>query len=191
MLTQLSTHRASGPHDLVDLLGECHQRIRRFVALARQAGSRQDVPSDQIAQACHDVERYFTQALPLHVADEEESIDPRLRGLSPTVDGILDVTARQHQQQKVGLNALVRATSMLRNRPHDAAARIELAVTALALETHFEEHLRLEESVIFPAIRELLSRETQTSIVNELRKRRQSIWQQPGPTPLTTREDES
>ena len=106
MLTQLSTHRASGTQDLVDLLGECHQRIRRFVTLA------------------------------------------------------------------------------------DAAAPIELAVTALALETHFEEHLRLEESVIFPAIRELLSRETQTSIVNELRKRRQGIWQQPGPAPLTTREDE-
>jgi hypothetical protein len=33
-----------GPQDLVDLLGECHQRIRRFVALARQAASRRDAP---------------------------------------------------------------------------------------------------------------------------------------------------
>lgn len=78
MLTHLSKHRATGPEDLVDLLGECHERIRRFVAMARQAGSRQGVPADQIAQACIHVERYFTQALPLHVADEEQSIEPRL-----------------------------------------------------------------------------------------------------------------
>jgi hemerythrin-like domain-containing protein len=190
MLTQLSTHRATGAEGLVDLLGECHQRIRRFVALARQAGSRQDVPPDQIAQACIDVERYFTQALPLHVADEEESIEPRLRGLSPTVDEALDATTRQHQQHEPKLNALLRATSVLRNSPHDETARREVATTALALETQFEEHLRLEESVVFPAIRELLSREIQTSIIDELRRRRHNSRPQPGPTPSTTQEDE-
>lgn len=174
MLTQLARHRASGLQDLVDLLGECHERIRRFVALARQAGSRHDVPADQIAQACIDVERYFTQALPLHVADEEESIDPRLRGLSPAVDQALDAVAQQHRQHEPELKALLRATSVLRSNPNDGAARGDVASTALALETQFDEHLRLEERVIFPAIREFLSHETQASIIDELRKRRHS-----------------
>lgn len=191
MLTQLSTHRAAGPQDLVDLLGECHQRIRRFVALARQAGSRQDVSPDQIAQACLDVERYFTQALPLHVADEEQSIEPRLRGLSLAVDKALDVASQQHRQHEPELKALLRATSVLRSNPKDGTARDEVATVTVKLETQFEEHLRLEEGAIFPAIRELLSHETQASIIGELRRRRQGGSTQPSPTPTTTREGQS
>lgn len=180
MLTQLSKQRATGTEDLVDLLGECHERIRRFVALARQAGERQDATADQISQACVDVERYFTQALPLHVADEEQSIEPRLCGLSPAVDEALDVAKRQHRRHEPLLKVLLRSTRVLRDNPHDRTARDDVATTARALEAEFEEHLRLEESTIFPAIRELLSHETQTSIVDELRKRRQGSPPRPG-----------
>src|SRR5690606_15926791 len=81
MLIELSTHRRDTPRDLVDLLGECHARIRRFVELAHEAAIRMDAPVEQVIQACADVERYFVEALPLHVADEEESIAPRLKGL--------------------------------------------------------------------------------------------------------------
>ncbi|MCP5066854.1 MAG: hemerythrin domain-containing protein [bacterium] len=172
MLTNLSPRRKAEPPGLVELLGECHERIRRFVALARQAGLRQDVPADQIAQACIDVERYFTQALPLHVADEEESIEPRLRGLSPAVDRALDAATQQHRQHEPELKALLRVTSVLRNNPNSRTAQYEVSTTALALESQFEEHLRLEEGVIFPAILEHLSAETQRTIIEELRERR-------------------
>lgn len=171
MLTQLSARRDNGPQDLVDLLGECHQRIRRFVDLARQAASREDAPPGQVAQACADVERYFVEALPLHVADEEESIEPRLRGVSPSVDHALDAMARQHQEHASNLEALLRATAKVRCEPHDECARGELATVAIALEIEFEEHLTLEENTIFPAIRELPPK-TQESIIVELRQRR-------------------
>ena len=146
MLTQLSRHRATSGENLVDLLGDCHERIRRFITLAHEAGSRQDVPVDQIAQACIDVGRYFTQALPLHVADREESIEPRLRGLSLAVDQAFDAVTQQHRRHEPELEALLRATSVLRHNPHDGMARDEVANTALALEAQFENHLRLEES---------------------------------------------
>lgn len=58
-------------------------------------------------------------------------------------------------------------------------------------EAQLEDHLRLEEGVILPAVRELLSRETQTSIIDELRLRRQNGRPQQGPTSSTIREDES
>lgn len=172
MLTQLSTRREDGNQDLVDLLGECHQRIRRFIDLARRAASQPDAPRDQVAQACADVERYFVEALPLHVADEEESIEPRLRGLSPSVDLALDAMAQQHREHASKLEALLRATVRVRREPHDERARGELATATIALETEFEGHLALEENTIFPAIRELLSPETQESIIVELRRRR-------------------
>lgn len=173
MLIQLSTRQiATGSRDLVDLLGECHQRIRHFVALAREAALRGDAPSDQIAQACVDVERYFVEALPLHVADEEESIQPRLRGLSSAVDQALDAMERQHQQHAAKLEALLRASARVRGEPNSTRARSELATAAIALERDFETHLVLEETGIFPAIREFLSQETQSAIIDELRQRR-------------------
>lgn len=139
MLTQLSTRRVTGSQDLVNLLGECHQRIRRFVALARQAASRRDAPSDQIAQACAAVERYFVEALPLHVADEEESLEPRLRGLSQSVDQALATMAHQHQQHVSKIAALLMAIGKVRSQPHVEVARGELAAAAIALETELEE----------------------------------------------------
>jgi len=172
MLIQLSAQHPSGSNDLVGLLDACHQRIRRFVALAREAALNRAVPPDQIAQACADVERYFVEALPLHVADEEESIQPRLRGLSPAVDRALDVMAHQHQQHVPKLEALLRATARVRSTPQDEGARTELAAAATALEAELEEHLALEERVIFPAIREILPREAQSTIIDELRQRR-------------------
>jgi hemerythrin-like domain-containing protein len=189
MLTKLSPRRDTGPLSLVDLLGECHERIRLFLALARRAATRRDAPLDQVAQACADVERYFVEAYPLHVADEEESIAPRLRGLSPAVDDALEAMAKEHRQHAPKLDALLRATAQVQSEPHHDGARDELATTAEALQTEFEKHLVLEERAIFPAIRERLSAETQTRIVDELRQRRRHG--RPQGNPWSTQEEQS
>lgn len=183
MLTQLSTQRAAEARDLIALLGECHERIRHFVALAEQAGLRDDAPPEQIVQACLDVERYFTEALPLHVADEEESIEPRLRGRSKAVDAALDATLSQHRQHDWLLQALLEATRALRVHPTDERARDVVASTARRLAAQFEEHLGLEEGVLFPAIRQL-SPEAQSSIVAELRARRRAGRRDSAPATL-------
>ncbi|MCA9664199.1 MAG: hemerythrin domain-containing protein [Myxococcales bacterium] len=161
-----------GSRDVVDLLAECHERIRGFVALAREAGSRIDAPVDQVVRACAQVERYFVLALPLHVADEEESIEPRLRGASPLVDRALDVMADQHQHHEPKLHALLRATAKVRSKPNDRVARRELVAAATVLGELLEEHLVLEEDVILPAIRQHLPHTTQRAIVEEIRQRR-------------------
>lgn len=173
MLIGISARRNDEPRDLVDLLGECHVRIRRFVELAHEAAIRTDAPVDQVSQACADVERYFVEALPLHVADEEESIAPRLKGLSPEVDHALDVMTRQHQEHSPTLAGLLSASARVRTEPSNQGARDDLAKAAKALKLEFEEHLTLEETVIFPAIRGLLPHETRALIVDELRGRRQ------------------
>ncbi len=43
---------------------------------------------------------------------------------------------------------------------------------SLQLPTEFVDHLNLEETTIFPAIRELLPSDTQALIIDELRQRR-------------------
>ena len=80
MLTRIETARRAptDSDDVASLLLGCHQRIRHFTTLALNL-SRPDVPPAQVAAAAAAVYRYYSQALPLHEADENESVYPRLR----------------------------------------------------------------------------------------------------------------
>jgi iron-sulfur cluster repair protein YtfE (RIC family) len=157
--------------DLVDNLLECHGRIRSFVAVAVAAAERRDVAASAVVDGCLRVERYFTEALPLHVLDEEESILPRLRGRSREVDEALATMHAQHAAHEPLLRALLDASAELRRGPQDAHRRAALGVAAQAIGAEFAAHLGLEEAVVFPAIRRLPDA-TQATIVEELRARR-------------------
>lgn len=161
--------------DLVDALAECHERIRRFVALAQEIASRADAATELIVEACDDVERYFRVALPLHVADEEESILPRLSGRLHEVDGALLRMNKDHREHKPMLDALFDALAAVRRAPSDQALRATLGEAARVIDAEFREHLALEERVIFPAIRELLSGAERAAIQAEARARRSSL----------------
>lgn len=172
MFKSLRTQPSGAPADLVDLLLECHDRIRSFVALARQAARRVDAPEDQIVEACLRVERYFSEALPLHVADEEQSVLPRIRGRSEDIDSALETMQGQHTQHEPKLRALLAASVAVREAPQDPDRRASLTAAAEQLEREFDEHLALEEAIIFPAIRRLLSSAVQAEMIKELRGRR-------------------
>lgn len=160
--------------NLVDLLLECHQRIRSFCALACKIGERSDYGSDEVVEACLGVVRYFTLALPLHVQDEEESILPRLTGKQSHVDEALATMQAQHANHQRPIERLVTLCRALAE-PSTASADLgsELRAVAPSLERELNEHLVLEESLIFPAIASYLGAEEQAEIVRELRARRQ------------------
>jgi len=164
--------RADRSPDLVALLLACHARIRHFVALALRVATEDDAPVNEVAAACAMVRRYFTQALPLHVADEEESITPRLRGLSSEVDEALAAMASQHREHEPLLAAFLAAVEDAERDPRDEATKARLLERARALDAAFTEHLELEEAVVFPAIAGELSPETRAEIIAELRRRR-------------------
>jgi len=83
---------------------------------------------------------------------------------------------------------VLRATGEVRRDPHHGPARAALLGAARALEIELLEHLALEESVIFPAIRQHLSREAQALILDELRQRRRGTYQAP-PAPAAQEEE--
>lgn len=169
MTVTIGQRRRSG--DVVDALLECHDRIRTFTALARAAGER-SASRGEISDACERVERYFTVALPLHVTDEEESLAPRLRGRSPGIDGALAAMHQQHAEHDAGVRELVSAAAALRAAPDEADRRERLAAAARELERAFAGHLRLEEEVLFPALRQLLAPADLDAIAREMRARR-------------------
>lgn len=171
MLTTIG--KTAAPADTVDLLVECHERIRTFLAMARRIAEARTAGPEEVQQAAQRVSRYFTQALPLHARDEEDSILPRLRGKDPAVDAELATMTREHLEHEAPMQALVRACDALAGDPGRHGELAATIGTATAeLERHFAAHLRREEEVIFPAIRRHLDARANAEVVQEIRGRR-------------------
>ncbi|MBL8921285.1 MAG: hemerythrin domain-containing protein [Myxococcaceae bacterium] len=158
--------------DFVGLLLECHERIRAFSRLAVEVGARVDLQAPEVVEACRRCERYFTEALPRHVEDEEETLLPGLRGRSVEVDEALTVMHAQHEAHRPLLIDLLAALGDVRLVPGDLALRPRLATVAERVRQDFEAHLSLEERVLFPAVTATWSAEQSARAVEALRARR-------------------
>lgn len=166
--------QAGDKSDAVDLLLGCHQRIRHFTAMALRLAAA-DAPRDQIGAAAGAVHRYYSLALPLHEADENQSVYPRLRAALAAAGAQLEAGANQAMvDQHVEIDKLVAVLlpqwAELPQHPENAAAT---AATAAQLEAAWKEHLELEERVVFPALRSHLSRGDRDAIRQEMSQRRQ------------------
>lgn len=157
--------------ELVALLGECHERIRKFLGHARAAAERADLPEEEIAVLCEGVDRYFREALPLHVRDEEESVLPRVRGTCPAVDAALDTMRAQHRDHEPTLDRMLVAAAAVREMPGVPDRRARLRAAVDSLEPDLVAHLSMEETVIFPALAALPAG-ARAGIVDEVRARR-------------------
>ena len=154
MLVQHGQRQPS--EDIVDLLRDCHARIRRFLIQARQlAGAASGDPAEIRAEASQ-IRRYFTEAFLLHLTDEDEQIAPRLAGASPDVDRALALMASGHASHGSLVARLAKICASLEEDPRRlGVASIELRRFAALLATEIEAHLELEERAIFPALRRL------------------------------------
>jgi len=161
------------PSDIVDLLKECHERIRTFIGLAVRLAKAEGIPDTEIRDAAARVTRYFSEALPLHVADEEESILPRLRGKTAELDASLSEMREEHREHDPQVESLLNLCRTLRETPGRLnELRPKLLACATRLEREFLSHLDKEENVILPAIRQLSSTEERDVMLRELRGRR-------------------
>lgn len=159
--------------DLVDLLLACHRRIRAFLVTAHHLADAEAVTDSEAREAAQAIARYFAEALPLHVRDEDESIVPRLRGRSAAVDTAIREMSAEHRAHEAPVAHLVTLCRRIAEAPADRPTlRAELAACVAELEGAFAEHLSREESVIFPAIHKFMDATRQAAIVTELRARR-------------------
>lgn len=172
MLTRLG--RSDQGESLLDLLRACHERIRRFAAIAVTL-SRPDSatrPAAELRDGADAVRRYFAVALPLHAADEEHSLVPRLRGRAAALDAALATMTAEHLEHQPDLGRVVELCAALAAAPErHAELAPALAEPAARLADAFARHLQLEEEVIFPVVATLPA-EVQAAIVGELRARR-------------------
>ena len=181
MLTRIS----SGPdavddsqeRDALELLLGCHSRIRHFTDMALRLANFADVsaPAD-IVSAATAVHRYFTVALPLHEADENESLYPRMRAILAHGDELasaLDSMVAQHRDIDAVVARLVPLWEQVRRDPAAVGQlKSELLALALRLNQLWATHLQLEEEVILPLVRRRLPPAVLDSIFSEMRARR-------------------
>jgi iron-sulfur cluster repair protein YtfE (RIC family) len=171
MLVTLGNRAKDAPPDLRARLAECHERIRTFCALGRRLA--QGAGGDEARDAAQQLHRYFSIGLPLHVADEEESLAPRLMRLgNPRLDDALVAMTREHDDLDENLDELLARWQEIIDQPTPArcaATRWQ----ASCLLVHFEQHLAAEEARIFPAIAQLPPAQT-SAIVAEMVARRSS-----------------
>ena len=142
-------------------------------SLARKIAAADGRPESEISEAAGRVRQYFTESLGHHVADEEESILPRLRGRDAAVDAALESMEHEHRDHAEVVARLVAACAELEQRPGQLAElRGELDHVSARLIEDFAVHLDGEESIVLPAIRRLLSKEERAQIRAEMRARR-------------------
>lgn len=176
MLTQISSpQQSSAPSSPVELLQECHHRIRHFVQLSRTLAEAQDAPREQVAEAADHIFRYFSQSLPLHEADENETLFPRIRNLAPLGSPLREAAkamVEQHHAIEELVFELAAVCGALRHQPERLPGLAsQLQHTSEALDQVFSAHLKMEERVIFPAIAQLPAEELQT-MSSEMQRRR-------------------
>jgi iron-sulfur cluster repair protein YtfE (RIC family) len=178
MFTNIS---GPGPKDASDsstpleMLQGCHARIRHFMQLSRTLAEAADASQDDISDAAASLTRYFSEALSLHEADENQTLFPRLYDAAP-LDSPLREAAKAMVEQHHAINELVAELLSLcgtiRRQPEllPSLARHLRQVTS-ALGQVFDSHLHMEETVIFPAL-QLFTASQLEEISSEMQQRR-------------------
>lgn len=160
--------------DVVEVLLEAHVETRQVLAMAESLAASNAVSCTQETAAR--VADHLEWMLPIHCEDEEVSIERRLKGRHPVVDGALETMLRQHialQGPLARLRLVCRQVARDVNRLH--ALRFELANAATDLRARLAEHTALEESIVFPALKRMLYVDELEDIAAEMAARRSSL----------------
>jgi len=159
----------------IEALIGCHDRIRHFSAMAVRLADATNEDGNQVSEAAKAVHRYFTVALPLHEADENISIDPRIQASVPAT-ALADASAEMVQQHKE-INALLKALIPLWEEVGTDPNRLPTHASQLKTDSErlvqlFDVHLTLEDQTVFPLMVKHLSAEDMDAIRTEMRERR-------------------
>src|ERR1035437_6907409 len=172
-IAPLTSLQPKSPEDAVDLLVGCHQRIRHFTGVAVKLAHEQGAAPEEIAQAAAGVYRYYSVSLPLHEADEDQTLQPRLRAVADEqVRHALLAMGDQHQAIDELIERLLPLLVLVTNNP-DTLTEVggEMCSLTKALEEIFRAHLQMEEEVIFPAIRQVLPGHAREEMLREMQQR--------------------
>lgn len=177
MAVQIGAKPDSGFDDPLGMLTDCHRRIERFLEIlwlvADRAAGR--TLTDEESEAVRAALQYFRLGGRRHNADEEQSLFPRLREASGAVNlneiGGLESDHHAAYELHDAVENLYQAwieTGTLAGQNTD-----RLLSMTQQLKRLYEQHIRIEEQVVFPRAAKVLDQQTIAAIGQEFRARRE------------------
>jgi hemerythrin-like domain-containing protein len=169
------THDFSEP---TGLLSDCHRRIEMFLGSLQRVSELIDRPlADGARAALQSALRYFQEAAPKHIADEEESLFPRLRQMNDpemeravsTLDALED-DHRRADSLHAEVDALGGQCLEKGYLSPGEADRFRHAISGL--DSIYRDHIRVEDELVFPAAKRTLSGPEKSAIAHEMASRR-------------------
>lgn len=164
--------------DPTGLLSDCHRRIEVFLQALERVASVADRPlTEKTRAALESALHYFREAAPMHTADEEESLFPRLRQMHlPDIHAAIErLEPLEHDHLLAG--SLHTKVEELGNRYIAAGSLESTAVEAFrktiaSLVSIYKQHIDIEDALIFPLAARLLSSTEKAAIADEMAARR-------------------
>jgi hemerythrin-like domain-containing protein len=170
-----STHNFTDP---TGLLSDCHRRVEMFLgALEALAGVIDGPATEGTRQALEAALHYFAQAAPKHTADEEESLFPRLRQIhEPEVEAAFSQLEQLEDEHRwaAPLHAEVDrlGTQYLSSGSLSRSEVGDFRKAVASLAAMYKQHIRVEESLVFPLASRMLSDADKVDIAGEMAARR-------------------
>lgn len=170
-----SVHDFSNP---TGLLSDCHRRIEMFLGSLEAVAKTIDRPvTEEAARVLTSALHYFREAAPKHTADEEESLFPRLRQVrDPDVQSALDSLEELENDHRWAAPLHARVESLgqqyLSKGSLSRAEAEEFKRAVASLTSMYQQHISLEDDVIFPVAARLLSSAQRAAIAHEMATRR-------------------
>ena len=175
----IGAKRESDFTDPIGMLGDCHRRIERFlnvlVRIAQEAGG--EALSQEQRSAFDTALRYFREAAPKHIADEEESLFPRLRRIEDHSLATLLARIESLEEEHVCADRMHSEVDTLgllwlRNGGLPPAEATRLVTTLAQLRDIYRHHIAVEDAEVFPAAAAVLSGSDRQAIGIEMATRR-------------------
>ena len=176
MAIQIGAKPDSGFDDPLGMLKDCHRRIEHFLniicVVVERAHAR--ALSEEEAAAIESALHYFRVGGKRHTADEEESLFPRMRENAALANlRELGELVSEHRLANELHNAVsLFYAAWIRNGRLNAENEQQLRTATQQLKRLYEQHIEMEEKVVFPRAAEALDGKTIAVIGEEFRARR-------------------
>jgi hemerythrin-like domain-containing protein len=176
MAVQIGAKPDSGFDDPIGMLKDCHRRIEHFLDILCMVAERALARSltGEERSAIQAALQYFRVGGERHTADEEESLFPRLRGESG--GGRLEAIDRLQCDHQLAADLHESVdwlyTAWISKGILGADEQERLLSQTRRLKRLYEEHIQVEEKIVFPQAAQLLDAQAIAAIGKEFRDRR-------------------
>ena len=158
------------------LLSDCHRRIERYInqiILISETAARGSLCRDQ-REALGAALRYFRQASPLHTADEEVSLFPRMRETgNPDALAAIEALEADHRDAEVWHHQLDEiGLRWIEEDGLDPASAEDMDRLLGRLNDLYHGHIAMEDNRIFPLAGETLDPDMIQLVGREMAERR-------------------